>query len=367
MNIEVYLLIVCGLVIVKDIILFLLLQFNFKKGRKGDAPSEVPFVSILLAARNEEQTIERCIKSLVDQHYPTDRYEILVGNDRSEDTTLQKLQSLKSHIDNLKIFDISKLILEHWGKMNVLAQIGEDAKGDIFLLTDADTRLPRSWISTVVNQFKSGYGILTGVTMLESSTQFGQFQRMEWIHAIGMMKVVSDLNVKVSSIGNNMAISREAYKAVGGYAGIPFSITEDYEIYRQVCKKGYKSFHMFEEPILAWSLPMGSFWQLIMQRKRWMFGAFRLPMAMLSLLILNGLYYIAIFWLLFLNFQLGIGVAAVKILFQSLFIGKGFSILRQSSGLLNWIWYEIYSAVVNLWSISFFIIPIKVKWKGRKF
>ena len=46
-----------------------------------------PFVSIIVAARNEEKNIGICLESLLKQNYPVDKYEIIVVDDHSEDDT----------------------------------------------------------------------------------------------------------------------------------------------------------------------------------------------------------------------------------------------------------------------------------------
>ncbi|WP_262489953.1 glycosyltransferase [Hymenobacter sp. AT01-02] len=46
-----------------------------------------PRVSILIAARNEEATIERCLTALSRLNYPPEQLEILIGDDASTDNT----------------------------------------------------------------------------------------------------------------------------------------------------------------------------------------------------------------------------------------------------------------------------------------
>jgi len=45
------------------------------------------FVSVIIAARNEESNISACIESVANQTYPTDQYEIIIANDGSVDRT----------------------------------------------------------------------------------------------------------------------------------------------------------------------------------------------------------------------------------------------------------------------------------------
>jgi glycosyltransferase involved in cell wall biosynthesis len=49
---------------------------------------EYPFVTAMIVARNEEKYIEKCFRSLLEQSYPPDRYEVLIINGLSHDDTL---------------------------------------------------------------------------------------------------------------------------------------------------------------------------------------------------------------------------------------------------------------------------------------
>ena len=51
--------------------------------------------------------------------------------------------------------------------------------------------------------------------------------------------MLAQLNIGTTCMGNNMLITREAYESVGGYRGIPFSVTEDYELYKKISKLSF--------------------------------------------------------------------------------------------------------------------------------
>ena len=81
---------VVSFVILKNILLLILFKNNFKQVISGDRNEETydfPFVSVFIAARDEENSISACIKSICNQDYPTERYEIIAGNDNSADDT----------------------------------------------------------------------------------------------------------------------------------------------------------------------------------------------------------------------------------------------------------------------------------------
>ena len=73
-------------------------QINKNKSNLfSDKSKDLPFVSIIVPARNEEKHIERCILSLLDQEYP--RFEIIVIDDNSTDATSKILKNI---LDNTK-------------------------------------------------------------------------------------------------------------------------------------------------------------------------------------------------------------------------------------------------------------------------
>ena len=54
--------------------------------------SIVPYISVLVTARNVEEYIGRCIRSILDQSLPRQEYEIIIVNDSSLDRTKFALQ-----------------------------------------------------------------------------------------------------------------------------------------------------------------------------------------------------------------------------------------------------------------------------------
>ena len=87
-----------------DILLILGWKFNFKDNTH---PAENwPSISIMVAARNEEENIEDCLRSLLNVDYPLSKLEILVGDDGSTDQTFKKVQAIASEYDHVQLFSI---------------------------------------------------------------------------------------------------------------------------------------------------------------------------------------------------------------------------------------------------------------------
>lgn len=95
----------------------------------------LPSVSVILSALNEEDHIAQTVTSLLSLKYPN--LEVIVVNDRSTDRTLEILQNMAPN-PNLRILNVQNLP-ENWlGKNHALHRAGLQAKGDWLLFTDAD-------------------------------------------------------------------------------------------------------------------------------------------------------------------------------------------------------------------------------------
>ncbi len=361
---------IASFVILKNILLLILFKKNFKRVFSGDQKGDTndhPYVSVCIAARDEKNSISTCIDSLCKQDYPSERYEIIAGNDSSTDNTLAILRKLESKTPNMSVYDITKVVTEKPGKANVLAQLSDKAHGEYFLFTDADTMLPPTWINTMVQSLQNGYGIVTGTTLLSPRTRFDHLQNIEWGIAISTIKVLSDMGVHITSMGNNMGVSRAAYEHVGGYSGIPFSLTEDFELYRHICHSGYRAFHIYQKEVLAMSRPVSDAFALLSQRKRWMFGAFRLPFPMVMILITDGMFLPVIFLFIAFNPLFGLILWVFKLCTQGLFIYHSFKRLKVKVSFKRVISYEFYQGIINLAALVYFMLPVGVAWKGRKY
>lgn len=347
------------LVVVIDLVLLIL--WNPKA--TGNAVEEEPAVSILIAARDEEENIEPCLNSLLRLNYPLDKIQILVGDDDSSDRTLEIAERVLQNFTNGKVIPITENIAHQKGKANVLAQLAHSATGKYLFITDADMILPASWIRNMLGGLKEGIGIVTGVTHPPENI----WQSLDWLFALGMVKVFNDQGQPVTTMGNNMMVTRQAYDAVGGYEAIPFSITEDFELFNQVLKNGYGAVQLYDQGVLGETRPVGRFFKLLQQRKRWMIGAVRLHWSIVILLFAQALYFPLIVLALILNIELGISVMLLKILMQALFIKRCITKLNIKYSYASLMAFELYAWVLGLASSLYYLLPVGVSWKGRKY
>lgn len=356
-------LIFCGLTLLSNVLMYLIF---FRRESPGLAPKIWPKVSVLVAARNEENNIAACLDSLLAQQY-SGVLEILVGDDKSTDKTLEIAEAYAKNDGRLKAIPIWENLGEARGKSNVLAQLAKKAGGEFLLITDADMRHPADWAENMVLKALQGYDLVTGFTVVHGGGLFASFQRMDWTLALGMVKVASDGGLGVTAMGNNMLISQKAYQSTGGYEKLPFSITEDFQLYRELRKKGGRTLNSVCPEVKAYTEPAFDFRGLLHQRKRWMRGAVQLPVLMVTLLAIQALFFPAMILGLLLDPGLFSLLWGFKLLVQSVFILRVAQRVGEKEKLWQVLLYECYSAMLSLSLLLFYMLPIPVRWKGRKY
>lgn len=112
---------------------------------------DVPAVSVLIAAYNEESVIEEKISSLLKCDYPNEKLEILVGSDASSDRTNTILKKLADANPSLYL----SLFEERVGKPGIINRLAKKAGGEILVITDANVMLEHNTLFELVRYFRS--------------------------------------------------------------------------------------------------------------------------------------------------------------------------------------------------------------------
>ena len=165
--------------------------------------------SVLIAARNEEKNIGKLLKSLYNQTFSKELFEVIIIDDHSEDETISIVENfLKEHKDiNLKFFKAEKE-----GKKHAISQALHLAENELILVTDADCFLKETWIESIVNFYKEENCkmILSPVLLSPAETFFEKIQVLEHLSLIGSTAGSAAIGFPVMCNGANMAYERLA-------------------------------------------------------------------------------------------------------------------------------------------------------------
>jgi cellulose synthase/poly-beta-1,6-N-acetylglucosamine synthase-like glycosyltransferase len=356
--------------------IYLIIQFGvmfglfvYKKKEFVELDS-YPFISLLIAARNEEDKIEDCLKSIAALNYPSDCIEVLVGNDASTDQTQFVIERFIANNKNFKLINLDGTENPTTkGKARVLATLAQHAKGDYFLITDADVEVGPLWAKGLISEMiQNQLHLLGGTTHVKATSKFEQYQQVDWFYFMGIINVVDSLNYPLTMVGNNMAISAEAYRKVGGYETIPFSITEDYALFNAVRKEGFKTAQIFNQETLVRTRAIDSVIGILKQRKRWLKGGWSLPFIYRMMMFVLGAWYFTLPLLFILNWKLGLFFFLVKIVLQLLQLLKMYRLIRLKPQHYFAIFtYDLYLFFIMPAISLYFVLPFANTWKGRRY
>ncbi len=334
----------------------------------------LPLISILVACRNEEKNIIHCLDSLVSLKYPKNKVQILIGNDQSTDKTAELVEAYIEKINhsnapqNIQLIHIQDDESGLKAKARVMAQMDQYAVGEFLLITDADVTVNQYWALGLLSSLSEEMGVASGTTMVKSSGIGGIMQEIDWTYFMGMLNLISFSGIPATAVGNNMIVRKSAYWQTGGYGKIKFSITEDYKLYSEICKKGWKWNNVMNAEVLAFSEKIQGFIPLLHQRKRWLSGGKELPWYWWILFGIYGLFYFGLPFMLFNDCQVGLFFWSTKFILQTWQINRIYTILNQpKKNILNHLCYEIYMFFVTIGTAIFFILPTKTVWKERKY
>ena len=233
---------------------------------------ELPFFSLLAAAKNEEAVIANLVKNLCQLDYPSDRLEVWIIDDNSSDRTPEVLALLKQKYPQLKT--LRREAGAQGGKSGALNQVLALTKGDIIGVFDADAQVPSDVLRSLVLTFqqpKIGAIQLRKAIANASENWWTLGQSCE----MALDLFLQDLRIRVGGTGelrgNGQFVRRTALEDCGGWN--EQTITDDLDL--TIC------LHLCQWDIACLNFPavqeegVVNFKQLWHQRNRWAEGGFQ--------------------------------------------------------------------------------------------
>ncbi|MDF2456896.1 MAG: ycdQ [Cytophagaceae bacterium] len=360
-----------------NVVIFLVLAGKQDRVKNGeDLPNPLkgdkPLVSVLIAARNEEASIIRCLQALVYQHYPPANIQILVGDDDSEDNTAALVKDFMINHSNIELVSIAPSTQRNLkGKTNVLATLFKKATGQFVFITDADIAVNPHWITSMLAGLeKKQAQAASGTTFVTHENNFHFFQTLEWMQALGFLYTADQVGIQVTAVGNNMVISKAAYDGVGGYEHIPFSVTEDLELYLALKKKNYKHRLFLSPGALAWTKPLDSLGALFKQRKRWLKGVQRTPWLCQFYMAMHAVFGLFIGAMCYFSWGTALFLYVTALMAQFIRIRMMCNITKVTLKKFWWthlLVVDVYQTLLNVCLLIYFVLPTGVEWKKRTY
>ncbi len=327
-----------------------------------------PAVTVVVAARNEQEHIGRCLESLVRLDYPREKLQLIVVDDSSTDRTAAVISGYAARNPNVLTFTAVPGDGSLRGKPNAVAQAIDRATGEIILQTDADCAVSPNWVREIVGCYGPDTGLVGGFTLLEANDWFGGIQALDWLYLFSAAGAAIGWKAPLTVVGNHLTYRRKAYDEVGGYRTITFSVTEDYALVRAVSDRTkWKFGFSLSSDSLVTSLPCPTFRDLYRQRIRWGVGGLEMKLRQQAVMgvgfILHGLMLAG----LLIDPVMTAAAFCLKTAVDVLVLSVPLRTFRAGRLLRYVVPFELYF-ILYVVALPFAVaLHHKVRWKGRTY
>jgi len=340
--------------------------------------NQLPFVSVIIAVRNEEENMPRLLDCLSMQTLPSDRFEVVFIDDSSTDGTVKVIeQFMASEAFSIRI--LANNYVEGPGispKKTALQKGIEASQGTILVMTDGDCWFGADWLKTISASFYNEKTMFVSgpVAIHGDHSILARIQSLELSSLIGTGAALINLNYPLMCNGANLAFRKTAFSHVNGYEGYAHQTSGDDVFLMQKINHSFPGSILFlKDPnALVYANPQPSLSGLIDQRKRWAskWSDYLLPFSWV-LPVFLFVHYITFFIalvVLVLGFQmhLEIGVLiGIKIILDYIFLKKVMNFCKLAFRfwifVLSEFLYPFYALFIGI-SVHFGTYS----WKGRE-
>ncbi len=201
--------------------LLLLLVIFGLGGLRGKNTQNLPFVSIVITARNEAGRIIPTLQSLERLYYPPGRFEVILADDASEDETGTILEEFSAKYAHWRVLHISEKNRTLRGKKYALNEAIKTASGAIIFTTDADCILPADWLKVMTAYFDDRTAMVMGHSpVIAQPGILGILLKFDTFFSAILSAASTKLGFAMTSVGRNLAYRKAAYERVGGFEAL---------------------------------------------------------------------------------------------------------------------------------------------------
>ena len=249
--------------------IFLVLTFfESPMRKKKEKLKKDPYISIIIPAYNEENTIADTMKSVFALDYPKNKLELIVVNDGSTDKTLEiaKKTSLNSNGIHVNIID-----QKNTGKGAAMNNAIRQSKGEFFVSLDADSFVSAQTLKKMVPYFEDEQ-VASVSAIMKVRNPKTLVQKMQWLEYImyAFIKIIlSNIHCIHVTPGPFSMYRKKIIQSIGGFDET--SIVEDQEIAYRLQKNHYKLAQTYDGDVTT--IAPATIKALYTQRNRWFKGS----------------------------------------------------------------------------------------------
>jgi len=229
----------CSLLIINYIGIYIFLQIISVFVRKSNSDpsnsrkhSELPTVTVLIAARNEESVIGNKIRNTLEQDYPADKIRIIIASDNSTDSTTEIVNSFTEQ--RVELLEMK----ERSGKLGIIDQVIPTLESEIVLITDANVMLNPDTIRQIMYKYSDPkVGAVSGNQQSIPPAGSEQMDKEQTYRNFetSLKMVMGKLGIVVGCYGGIYSFRKDLFRPIG-----PIPMSDDMIIPLEIMGQGYK-------------------------------------------------------------------------------------------------------------------------------
>ncbi len=237
--------------------------------RNPVSPSGNPKLSIIVPARNEEETIEQALTTLLSLDY--DNYEVIAVNDRSTDRTGEIMERVAATHVSTGARNVSLRVVHHtelppgWlGKTHAMWTAANAATGDWLLFTDADVLFKPDSVRRALAYAESepaDHVVLFPRMIMKRPGEYMMIAFFQTMFMFGHRpwKVADPSTDDHMGVGAFNLVRRRVYEAVGTYQALRMEVLDDMKLGKVVKKSGFAQRNVFGGDLISIRWAHGAF------------------------------------------------------------------------------------------------------------
>jgi cellulose synthase/poly-beta-1,6-N-acetylglucosamine synthase-like glycosyltransferase len=253
------------------VLLYLIKGWSNLKRPKLTAVDFKTKVTVLIAARNEEEKIALTINDILLQDFPKHLMEVIIVDDHSTDRTADIIRSYAPQ--GVKLLQLNEDKPLNSYKKKAIAEAINLSTGEFMVATDADCRMGPQWLSSIVNYYETRNPVMISspVTYFEEKSLFENLQTLEFGYLVAMGASFIGNHKASTCNGANFAYRKDVFYEVGGFKGIDELASGDDELLLQKVAEKYAdkiAFLKLREGIV-YTHAKPNLKEFLNQRRRW--------------------------------------------------------------------------------------------------
>lgn len=227
-------------------------------------------ISVVVVARNEEENIATCLDSLLAQNYPLDKFQIIVVDDHSTDSTFKIISSYSEKNIQINCLQLDRNVT---GKKQGITKAVGFSSSELIVTTDADCKMGVSWLSSIASFYENTNAkmIVAPVAFYDEKTIFEKMQSLEFMALIACGGASLFFKKATMCNGANLAYTKRAFLEVNGFEKNESKASGDDVLLMYKINELFPGKVLFlkNSEAIVYTKPVDSIKKFAQQRKRW--------------------------------------------------------------------------------------------------